>query len=276
MMEWVRPAKQSPLGTHDAEVFKAEIDRIGAKSVLEFGPGESTQVFLDLGIERIVTCEHKEKWLKEAVKRFGGSDRVKVIPYTDTVPVQADIGDEKFDLALVDSPQGFYPARVVHKGMEDCSRLNTCLFALEHAKVVLLHDALRPLERGTLGRLWMLGYHFEFIKTDDIGIARITKRELHANQPDPSDAEKPRGAAAGAKPKRRRGRVNRRSDQLGDSGSEAKEHRGRGAVVNVSDDSGRATGSPGVHSSERGEDGVRGDQRNGALHLGATGGEDAS
>lgn len=199
MTDWVRPEGNSPLGARDAETFKAEIDRIGAKSVLEFGPGDSTQVFLDLGIERVVTCEHKEKWLEEAKKRFGSEPRVKVVSYTDTVPVTVpDLGDEKFDLALVDSPQGFYPMRVAHKGMEDCSRLNTCLFALERAKVVLLHDATRPLERGTLGRLWAAGYHFEFIKIRDIGIARITQRELQPDQSNTPDASQLGGIAAGA------------------------------------------------------------------------------
>lgn len=269
MMEWVRPDSQSPLGKGDVELFKAEIDRIAAKSVLEFGPGDSTQVFLDLGIQRIVTCEHKEKWRKVAAKRFKNDPRVKVVSYTNTVPVEVpELNGEKFDLALVDSPQGFYPAREVLEGMEDCSRLNTCLFALEHAKVVLLHDALRPLERGTLGRLNALGYHFEFIKFNDIGIARIERLELHDNGPSTPNPKELGGAAARSSPKRRRSRVGGNPDRLSVRGPEAKEHRG---CIDGGDQHG-ISDSPRSHRRKRSEDGVRGDERDGVIHAGSEGG----
>lgn len=199
-MDWVRPPHSRPIDSYDMDALKAEIERIDAKSVLEFGPGYTTQIFLELGIKRIVTCEHMEKWLEVAKERFAGDDRVRVISYTNTVPVEADLGGEKFDIALVDSPQGFASARVSHPGMEDCSRLNTCLFALEHAKVVLLHDADRPLERGTLGRLNASGYHFEFVKRSGIGMARIEKRELHDDRPNTQDAPELGGSADGANP----------------------------------------------------------------------------
>jgi hypothetical protein len=97
--------------------------------------------------------------------------------------VTADpIADQQFDIAVVDAPAGFdkkIPGRTSrkrHPGMEDCSRLNTCLFALERAPVVLLHDAKRPTERATLGELWKRGYKFEIYPSSS-GMAKICKRE---------------------------------------------------------------------------------------------------
>lgn len=263
--EWVRPAgAHPPVVAADIEVFKSEIERVNAKSILEFGPGDSTQAFLELGVGRIVTCEHKDKWRKVAQKRFKKEPRVEVHAYSDTVPVVVtpDLGGERFDLALVDSPQGFYPMRKAHPGMEDCSRLNTCLFALEHAKVVLLHDAFRPLERGTLGRLNALGFNIEFVSIGKVGIARIEHRELHDNGPSASDAPQSGSVATGSKPKRRRKRVGRSTDRLSVCRSEEAQHSGR----SIDGDQHGVSDPARPHRSERSTDGVRSDERDGVVH----------
>jgi hypothetical protein len=53
--------------------------------------------------------------------------------------------------------------------------------------VVYLHDATRPLERGTLGRLNAMGYKHEFLDSP-FGLARITKIEQEQDGPDSQDA----------------------------------------------------------------------------------------
>lgn len=258
-----------PIDEGDVIIFRKEIERINAQSVLEFGPGESTQVFLDLGVGRVVTCEHKDRWLKVAQERFANEPRVKVLSYTDTLPVEVpELNGEKFDLALVDSPQGFKPMRVAHPGMEDCSRLNTCLFALEHAKVVLLHDATRPLERGTLGRLNAMGYDVRLVAINKIGLgtARIEKCELHEDQSDSQDATQSGSLAAGPESECGRGGVDRRVDRLGSGGFEAQEHSGRGAIVHDADDSNGVSDSARSHRGKRRSKRVRSDERNGIVH----------
>jgi hypothetical protein len=142
----------------------------GKKSVLEFGPGFSTYALIEAGVPRILCCEYLEKWADIARERFKDYPQVEVIPYVDASVATADIVGE-FDLAFVDSPKGYAGARVIHPGQEDCSRFNTCLLALQHAPVVLLHDAGRPLERGTLGRLNRLGCPHKFVNAR---MARIT------------------------------------------------------------------------------------------------------
>lgn len=169
-----RPLGIATLHNVDINLFKMEVSRLEAKSVLEFGPGDSTEVFAKMGL-LVTTVEHLDKWYRVAKERFKVYPNVRVLKGEDEMPfVVHGMGSyEKFDLAFVDAPQGYRPARKAHKGYEDCSRLNTTLFALGRAPVVLLHDALRPLERGSLNRLHKLGYKVEVIQTP-FGMARIT------------------------------------------------------------------------------------------------------
>jgi hypothetical protein len=85
----------------------------------------------------------------------------------------------------------------MHPGQEDCSRLNTCLSALQHAPVVYLHDAVRPLERATLTRLERDGHKVEWVaagkwKNQDssYGIARIIRDVKNKTRTGLSDAQK--------------------------------------------------------------------------------------
>jgi hypothetical protein len=208
--------------SQDGQAIAAEFERIGAKSVLEFGPGDSTQAFLDMGIEKVVTCEYIDKWLKVAQDRFKKDKRVRVLKFTDEVPVVVEglDPDERFDIAFVDAPKGFPPVRKVHPGIEDCSRLNTVLFALSRCPVVLLHDALRPLERATLGRVWATGMVDIALLPNRLGMARITLREQKPHGPDPQDAKELGSSPPRPKPKRRRKPVNKRPDRLDLSGVE--------------------------------------------------------
>lgn len=161
----------------------------GKKSVLEFGPGFSTFAFIEAGVERILCCEYLDQWIEHGKERFKDYPQVEIIRFLNEPEAKADIGDEQFELALVDSPKGYKQARVVHPGQEDCSRLNTCLLALKHAPVVLLHDAARPLERGTLGRLSQLGHKIRFYTdASQGGMARIERRDENAGRTNPEGA----------------------------------------------------------------------------------------
>ena len=150
-----------------------EVKRANAKTALEFGPGASTLALIESGLERIVTCEHDRGWREKAKTKFRDFPQVKVIAYLNEPIAVAEI-DRKFDIAFVDSPQGYVGARVVHPGQEDWSRLNTCLLALEHAPIVVLHDAIRPLERGSLGCMSAMGHQITILPSP-YGMARIER-----------------------------------------------------------------------------------------------------
>jgi hypothetical protein len=205
-----RPEAAMTLHQIDVDIFKMEVSSLGAKSVLELGPGDSTEVFAKMGLQ-VTTIEHMQKWYEVAKKRFKDYPNVRVLKGEDEMPFTvAGMGSyEKFDLAFVDSPQGYFPKRKIHKGYEDCSRFNTALFALERAPVVLLHDVNRPCERGTLNRLNRMGYEIELIPAP-YGVARITHGK--PNGLDTSHAAEPGSPPAGPKPKRGRKPKHKRSD----------------------------------------------------------------
>lgn len=150
--------KQTPtFPFEDYGALMEEVKSLGAKSCIEFGPGTSTLALIESGLERIVTCEHDNKWREAAETKFKQYPQVEVTSYRNDPTATCNVTGQ-FDMAFVDSPKGYHPARIIHPGQEDCSRLNTCLLALEHAPVVYLHDALRPLERGSLSRLNAMGH----------------------------------------------------------------------------------------------------------------------
>jgi hypothetical protein len=193
-----RPPEAMVLHPSDIDYLKFEIDSLGAKSILEFGPGASTELFAGLGLQ-VTTIEHMQRWYEVAKEQFKDRPNVRVLKGEDEMPFRVEgMGSyEKFDLAFVDAPQGYEPLRKVHPGYEDCSRLNTTLLALQHAPVVLLHDVVRPLERGTLNRLNRMGYKVQFIKVP-YGMARITHGD--EDRLDPPSIEEPGGTPDGPEP----------------------------------------------------------------------------
>lgn len=154
-----------------------ECARVGARSVLEFGPGISTLALVESGAEMIRTCEYQDRWIAQAAELLRGHPHVSVHRYCNepVVKMQDDPGNE-FDLAFVDSPLGV-PSRgaVRHPEQEDCNRLNTVLYALDRSPVVLLHDAKREGEAATLARVAAMRHRVEMIDTRK-GIARIVRR----------------------------------------------------------------------------------------------------
>lgn len=171
-------APQIPPG--DRAAILGEVERLSARSVLEFGPGASTRVFLDAGVERIVTCEYSDRWLRTAERDWRDEPRVEVRRFLNDP--QASVGGpalEAFDLAFVDSPVGDRHREKL-AGQRDCSRLNTTRLALLHAPVVLLHDCHRPGEQATLERVKAEGHRVRVLSPGEAaevgkGVARIER-----------------------------------------------------------------------------------------------------
>lgn len=166
------------IGDDDAAALCRVVRAHNIKTLLEFGPGFSTYLFLCAGVERIVSCEHDPRWLTIARELFASDERVTIVPYANTPVVALNVGAETFDAAFVDSPKGNAKARVVHPGQEDMSRYNTLRAALIHAPVAFLHDAKRPLEQATLARLLAQGVaEWDLLETKR-GIARLRRLQI--------------------------------------------------------------------------------------------------
>lgn len=168
---------------HERSVFSfddygaliSEIRRVAAKKVLEFGPGISTLALVEAGCSEITTLEYQARWMAIAKDRLRFYPKVHLMPYENTAEIKVPTLDEKsFDLIFVDSPIGSdLPTASRIAGQENCSRLNTVLWSIARAPIVLLHDAKRPGEGRTLARIVGKVSHIEMINTAK-GIARIT------------------------------------------------------------------------------------------------------
>lgn len=160
----------------------------GVKSLLEFGPGATTLAAIEAGVQEIVCLEYDMEWMNAAKERFKEYPNVKIGAFVNCPECPTTLPLEKtFEMAFVDSPKGYRNngdprlpkgGIVELPGMEDCSRLNTCLAALRHAPVVLLHDADRPRERATLGRLNSMGHRHWFVKVEPnwASVAKIKRK----------------------------------------------------------------------------------------------------
>lgn len=83
--------------------------RLQARSVLEFGPGNSTLALIEGGATKVDTCEDDPVWagtyIDRIVKRFPAI--VTMMHYTWTDPVSVPMVDgERYDMALIDGPFG--------------------------------------------------------------------------------------------------------------------------------------------------------------------------
>jgi hypothetical protein len=145
----------------------------GVQSVLEFGPGSSTWAFIEAGVPEVVSCESDPAWIESAQAQFG--ERVEIV-WFDRKMMPLDIpalNNRQFDLAFVDAPVGAQSGKSAKiPGHETRSRINSVVFALEHARRVFLHDAKRKGEQRTLQFVQRMGYR---VKTHDTlrGMAEI-------------------------------------------------------------------------------------------------------
>jgi hypothetical protein len=161
----------------DYGALLGECQRVGARNILEFGPGISTLALIESGAERVVTCEYQDRWLASAQELLKGHPQVSVHRYHNEIDVRVSglASGKEFDFAFVDSPLGSPSRNVIrHPGQEECNRLNTALFALDRSPVVVMHDAKREGEGYTLARLAALGHRITLIDTRR-GLARIER-----------------------------------------------------------------------------------------------------
>ena len=129
--------------TNDAGLDKEECEWLTRfcgfhefKTVLEFGPGNSTQAMLDGGVPWIVSYEHEAEYACVAMKIFEAySDRVQIVKYDAMkMPIVPKPECLKFDFAFIDGP----PGRLTIP-----PRLNAALFCFSRAPIIAIHDCFR-------------------------------------------------------------------------------------------------------------------------------------
>lgn len=132
------------------------------KTVLEFGPGISTWAFLENDCE-ITSLEYNDLFYDCAFETFKEFDKVEIVRYNDE-PVITLLLSGEFDVAFVDSPVGV---------KKNFARLNTCMFASQRTKRILLHDSRRVGEQLTQMVFTELGWNVIEVCSSQRGIAEM-------------------------------------------------------------------------------------------------------
>lgn len=160
------PQTDHSISKDDGEMLMRWCKNLGVRTVLEFGPGYSTNFFLQAGCN-VTSCESNIHWFQEFAKhpesrlvnmaRFFESDFPLEIP---------EIKSRYFDLAFIDAPKGdVFPA----------SRINTALYAWYRCGLIAMHDTNRPGERLTVRILQALGCQIIAEYSESIGGLTLLK-----------------------------------------------------------------------------------------------------
>lgn len=123
----------------DDEIIENVIRAHGVKSVLEFGPGSSTELFVRSGV-LIHSCEDDNWWFEKCKIQF---PNVRFFRYTDEPPIEIAGLLDSYDLGFVDGP----------RGTKFFSRLNSMMFCTKRCKLVLVHDSKREGEMQSIKRM---------------------------------------------------------------------------------------------------------------------------
>lgn len=119
----------------DHDVVVSVVRRLGARHVLEFGPGTSTLSLIEGGATLIDACEDDPHWFKVHRERLAVRfpDAIRMRPYRWTaLPSIVGCDSTTFDLGLVDGPK------------ETERRPAVIVYAMERCRHVLV-----PLEEGS-------------------------------------------------------------------------------------------------------------------------------
>lgn len=143
----------------------------GELTVLEFGPGMSTGLFLEMGCE-VDSFEENRFFRLKAQKQY---PLARIRGY-ENVPVLRLETRPQYDLAFVDSPR-VHPIEVTPLH----GRWNSVELAMKLAPHVLLHDAYREREKNIIESWQVRGCHAQIFPTPR-GLAYFRRETLpHTN-----------------------------------------------------------------------------------------------
>lgn len=117
------------------------VEQLGARRVLEFGPGSSTLALIEGGAEHIDACEDNPIWFNVYKDRLAIQypTIVRFVPYVWADPLSIPALDAQwYDLALIDGPHG------------TLQRPAVLAYCLERCRAVLMPTEEIAYGRGAL------------------------------------------------------------------------------------------------------------------------------
>lgn len=137
-----------PITELDEVALTQIVTQYAVHTVLEFGPGRSTKVFLRLGC-LIDTYECNRQWFNHYQTIFYNDKRVQFHWFgLGDYPIKDETPGKQWDIAFIDAPPGQYSS---------VSRLNSALFAFPRSRLLAIHDSKRVRERQLIAVLKDLG-----------------------------------------------------------------------------------------------------------------------
>lgn len=140
------------------------------KTVLEFGPGLSTNAFLEAGCN-VDSYESMPEFLAKLEQEHAGNLNLKLRKY-DNVP-EVVIEDGFYDLALVDAPAVY----IGHPHAQRYARRNTMNCAIQHSNLVLIHDSNREPEKSIIRETVAKGWTAHNLCPSKRGLTILTKND---------------------------------------------------------------------------------------------------
>jgi hypothetical protein len=170
----VPPYGPSAVPDNDLDLLRRLVKQFAVQTVVEFGPGRSTYVFLNEGC-RVWSYEYDPKYLAKITKALGTHERLTLQPFVNASQVTFEPPPGKVDLVFVDSPSQHHSP-----GMPKTCRLDVTLAATRLSDRILLHDAKRPGEKGTSAELVRRGWTSVFLKSQ-LGMFLFERRPCQSS-----------------------------------------------------------------------------------------------
>jgi predicted O-methyltransferase YrrM len=153
-------AMRNPWGIDEDEAgFLQDFVRLNqVRTVLEFGPGRSTQSFLDVGC-LVWSLEHDPAWLEKARQQLAHQQALKQLLLYAVEPELRipQLEQSSFDIAFIDGPPASF--------FRHFARLNAIEFAAARTNVILLHDANREMECNSMLVMEEKGWHWRVLRS---------------------------------------------------------------------------------------------------------------
>ena len=159
------PRTEFSIDESDGKMLVRWCKELGIRTVLEFGPGYSTNFFLEAGCQ-ITAAESDGEWAR-AFQKHPESKQVKLVPFeANALPLVLSGVPPYFDLTFVDAPKGHvFP----------CSRVNAAIYGYHHSDYIIMHDSNRPGELLTVRILQSLGCQIVHEFTASVGGMTLLK-----------------------------------------------------------------------------------------------------
>lgn len=153
------------------EIIKDIIKKHNIKTVLEFGPGTSTQIFIEENCD-ILSIENNVDYINLYRKKFMLHKNLEIIfnDQNNIIVIKNQLKNKKFDLCFVDGP------RADRDQYKMFNRIDSYILAKDYGKYILCHDSKRKKDRNSINLVFNTDEYFIEDLESERGLTLIYKK----------------------------------------------------------------------------------------------------